>query len=60
MCSIREKAGFYYRKIGSFRSAMRYFEQARICYEEWGSRVKVEAMEREMSAMDVLNSRPEG
>lgn len=53
-----EKAGFYCRKIGSYRNSMRYFEQARTCYEEWGSRVKVEAMEKEMSAMDVLNLRP--
>jgi hypothetical protein len=49
-----EKAGFYYKKIGDVGNASGYFQQARKCYEEWGSSVKVEVVQREL---DGLSSR---
>lgn len=48
-----EKAGFYYKKIRDIRNALDYFQQARACYEEWGSKVKVEAIQREMDGLNV-------
>ena len=49
-----EKAGFYFRKVGDLRNALRYFDQARVCYDEWGSRIKVEMMEKEINAINAL------
>jgi tetratricopeptide (TPR) repeat protein len=48
-----EKAGFYYKRKGDARNALVYFQQAHACYEEWGSRVKVDVIQREL---DHLNS----
>ena len=49
-----EKAGFYFRKIEDHRNTLKYFDQARVCYNEWGSRVKVEMMEKEINALNAL------
>ena len=46
-----EKAGFFFKRFRIVNSAIRYFEQARICYDEWGSRMKVGMIERELSAL---------
>ncbi len=48
-----EKAGFYYKKIGDARNAFVYFQQARQCYEEWGSRLKVEVIQRELDRLSI-------
>lgn len=48
-----EKAGFYFKMIGRAQNALLYFQQAHACYEEWGSTVKVEVIQREL---DELNS----
>lgn len=48
-----EKAGFYYKKICDLRNALDYFQQAHACYEKWGSRVKVEAIQREIDGLNV-------
>jgi len=48
-----EKAGFYYKKIRDVRNAFDYFQQARGCYEEWGSRVKVEFIRRELDGLNI-------
>ncbi len=48
-----EKAGFYYKKIRDFQNALGYFQQALACYEKWGSRVKVEAIQREIDGLNV-------
>ena len=46
-----ERAGLYFRKVGNLDNAISYLTQARTCYDEWGSRVKVELMDRELNAM---------
>ena len=44
-----EKAGFYYKdKNSDSEKALEYFKQARECYEEWGSRVKVDLVQKEI------------
>ncbi len=49
-----EKAGFYHKMKGSVRKAMGYFEQARECYEKWGSGVKVNFIQGELKNVQVL------
>ena len=50
-----EKAGFYYKdKNSDSEKALEYFKQARECYEEWGSRVKVDLVQKEI---DDINSK---
>jgi len=59
-----EKAGFYFKKMDSNNKkaleysnnekAMVYFKQARECYKEWGSSVKVDSIQKEI---DSLNER---
>ena len=51
-----EKAALYFKRIRDFTNAYRYFRQARECYEEWGSKIKVEEIAREMSSLDVHHS----
>ena len=46
-----EKAGLYYKKMKDFRKANSYFEQARVCYEKWGSQVKVQSIQREIDVI---------
>ena len=47
-----EKAGLFFKKKRNVQKAIRYFDQARVCYDEWGSRMKVEMMEKELSALN--------
>ena len=43
-----EKAGFYCKREKNYQKAWEYFNQARQCYEEWGSSMKVEFIEKEL------------
>ena len=43
-----ELAGFHHKKIGDLNSAYNFFNQAKRCYTEWGSRVKVESVTRQL------------
>ena len=47
-----EKAGLYFKRIRDVQKAIRYFDRARLCYDEWGSRMKVEIIEKELSALN--------
>jgi len=51
-----EKAGFYYKGKLDARNAFVYFQQAHACYEEWGSRVKVEVIQRELDHFSSIDS----
>ncbi len=44
-----EKAGFYYKRTGDVQKASEYFNQARQCYEEWGSSLKVDFIQKELN-----------
>ena len=47
-----EKAGFYFKnKNGDSEKALEYFKQARECYEEWGSSVKVNLIQSEIDGL---------
>ena len=47
-----EKAGFYFKnKNGDSEKALEYFKQARACYEEWGSSVKVNLIQSEIDGL---------
>jgi hypothetical protein len=43
-----EKAGFYCKREENNEKAVEYFNQARVCYEEWGSSMKVEFIQKEL------------
>ncbi len=43
-----EKAAFYCKRVKDNEKASAYFNQARECYEKWGSTVKVEFVQREL------------
>ena len=48
-----EKAGFYCKREKNNQKALEYFNQARKCYEEWGSSLRVDFIQKEL---DTLNS----
>eukprot|EP00984_Skeletonema_dohrnii_P021242 scaffold10556_cov123-Skeletonema_dohrnii-CCMP3373.AAC.1 len=48
-----EKAGFYYKKYGAVHKALDYFKQARECYEEWGSSMKVDYIQNELNKIQM-------
>ncbi len=47
-----EKAGFHCKREKDRGRAMVYFQQARECYEEWGSRVKVDFIQKEIDQLN--------
>ena len=46
-----ELAGYHFKKVGDSRSACGFFEQAKQCYTEWGSLVKVESVTRQLNCV---------
>ena len=51
-----EKAGFYHKRIKDDQSAVKYFRQARDCYEKWGSNFKVAFVQGELDRLGCLHS----
>ena len=48
-----EKAAFYFKRVASNKEkAQEYFKQARECYEEWGSLVKVDFIQKELDRLN--------
>ena len=50
-----EKAAFYCVREKKNEMALEYFKQARACYEEWGSSMKVDFIQKEVNSLN-LNS----
>eukprot|EP00985_Skeletonema_marinoi_P001341 scaffold534_cov101-Skeletonema_marinoi.AAC.6 len=50
-----ERAGLYYKKMGFARDALVHFQQAHACYKEWGSSVKVGAIQRELDGFNSVD-----
>mmetsp|Transcript_27259 Transcript_27259/g.46133 ORF Transcript_27259/g.46133 Transcript_27259/m.46133 type:complete len:185 (-) Transcript_27259:14-568(-) len=48
-----EKAGFHCRKEKDRGRALKYFQQARECYEEWGSSMKVDSIQKELERLNI-------
>lgn len=46
-----EKAGFYHKRMKNDQSAVKYFRQARECYEKWGSNFKVAFVQGELDRL---------
>ena len=46
-----EKAGFYCKRMKDNEKSLMYFNQARECYEKWGSTVKVEFIQKEVNKL---------
>ena len=47
-----EKAGFYCKETRDVHRALVYFKQARECYEEWGSSMKVDLIQKELNGLN--------
>ena len=47
-----ERAGFHCVRERKIEKALEYFKQARECYEEWGSSMKVEFIQKEMDNLN--------
>lgn len=45
-----EMAGFHYKKMGDHNGAQDFFNQAKQCYEEWGSQMKVDSIVRQLES----------
>ncbi len=48
-----ERAGFHCKKVKDKGRALKYFQQAQKCYEEWGSDMKVAAIQRELDSLQI-------
>ena len=46
-----ELAALHYKKIGDNKSAYGFFNQAKQCYSEWGSKIKVESVTRQIESV---------
>ena len=53
-----ELAGFHYKKILDLHSAWSFFDQAKQCYTEWGSRMKVDSVTCQLRSLS--DHRPGG
>ena len=49
-----EKAAFYFMRKKDVEKAFEYFKQARECYEGWGSRMKVDFIQKELDGLDYV------
>ena len=50
-----EKAGLYCKRMKDNENALAYFNQALVCYEKWGSSVKVEFIRKELGYLERTN-----
>jgi len=48
-----ELAGYHYKKMNDLRSAWSFFNQAKQCYAEWGSQMKVDSVTRQMETFQI-------
>ena len=51
-----ERAGFHCVREKKIEKALEYFEQARECYEKWGSGIKEESMKKEIDSLNSLRN----
>ena len=52
-----ELAARHYKKVGDFRNAQSFFNQAKNCYEQWGSDMKVIKMSEELERLALIEQR---
>ena len=46
-----ELAGKHCKKLGDNSSARNFFNQAKVCYTEWGSQMRVESIARQLNLL---------
>ena len=46
-----ELAGIHCRNTGDNSSARNFFDQAKLCYTEWGSQIKVDSITRQLDSL---------
>ena len=47
-----EKAAFYHQRDRNYKKALEYFQQARECYQVWGSSIKVAFIQKELDGLN--------
>ena len=52
-----ERAGFHFKKIRDKKSACDFFNQAKECYAEWGSQMKVDSITRQLDTLRMSQAR---
>ena len=50
---VCELAGFHSKKIGDNESACNLFNQAKQCYANWGSQMKVDSITRQLETLQI-------
>ena len=54
-----ELAGYHFKKVSDLPSAWISFEQAKQCYVEWGSQMKVDSVSRQLRSLsDYMSGGP--
>jgi hypothetical protein len=54
-----ELAGYHYKKVFHLRSAWIFFNQAKQCYKEWGSQMKVDSISQQLRSLsDYMSGGP--
>ena len=46
-----ELAGYHFKKVFDLRSAWIFFDQAKQCYIEWGSQMKVDSVSQQLTSL---------
>ena len=46
-----EKAALYFRRENDVQNALKYFNQAKQCYEEWGSTTRVNFIQQQIDSL---------
>lgn len=46
-----ELAGHHYKKVSEFSRAWGFFNQAKRCYTEWGSQMKVDSVTQQLDSL---------
>ena len=51
-----ELAGAHYKRVGDYGSAFSLLNQAKQCYENWGSQMKVDSVSRQLESFHIGSS----
>ena len=46
-----ELAGKHCKKVGDYGSAWTFFNQAKVCYTEWGSQMRVDSITSQLNSL---------
>lgn len=50
-----ELAAMHFKRRGNTTTALTHFEEAKVCYEKWGSEVKVDSVIQQIESIQLTN-----